>query len=356
VVNSKQLRYQALGKGIAVVVTMLLVLVGAISDAAADPDRMALLITGSETPRTRQVITSTIDGVARERGVVLAPQSFTAKDVSTITGCVTAAQPWTCIASVVRGKGIQQLAVVTLSESTSKDGSPMLVITEQLLVASLDMATGAQRFCVRCTDDVLAKSTSELTSGLFQEIAVHSGRTVVAISSTPRGARITFDGKSMGATDRSFNTFPGTHTVTLELDGYQRESRSISTTIDTTSEVTLTMRPVTPAGPLADPSAIGKSDQRPSSLGPKIVVGVGGLAIIAGGIGLAFNQKSESAPVGSPQREHYYDTTAPSIAFLVGGGVVSACGLLWWHHTNSKTVPTVAPAPGGAVVGLITTF
>jgi hypothetical protein len=232
----------------------------------------------------------------------------------------------------------------------------MLVITEQILVASLDAAIGAQRFCVRCTDDVLVKSTSELTHALFQEIAVRGGRTVVAINSTPRGARITFDGDSMGATDRSFNTFPGTHTIVLELDGYERETRSIDAALDKTSELSVTMRSVGAADNLTDPLPPATHPRRRTTLVPKLAMGVGALVAITGAVVLVLDQGSDTKPSGTEQRRYYYDTTAPGVVLLSGGAVVGIGGLLWWHFTKSTTAPTVTPVAGGAVIGLTKDF
>jgi len=331
-------------------------LIASTAPAAADSDRVALLVTASATPHARDVAASTIGAVTRERDFLLVTPTFTAKEVAAITECVTAPQAWTCVAPVVRGKGLQQVAVVSLVASTSKDGSPMLVITEQILVSNLDAAIGAQRFCVRCTDDVLVRSTSELTHALFQEIAVRGGRTVVAINSTPRGARITFDSVSMGATDRSFNTFPGTHAVVLDLDGYQRETRSIDAALDKTSELSVTMHPLRSADNPADPLTTQTRTQGRTTLAPKLAMGIGALAVVTGAIVLAFDQGAETKASGAEQRRYYYDTTAPGIVLIAGGAVVGIGGFLWWHFTKSTTAPTVAPVAGGAVIGITKDF
>jgi hypothetical protein len=350
------LRHAALVRTVSGLVLLGLILVGRVAPAAGDPDRIALVVAAAATPHARELASTAISAVTRQRGFVLVTPSFTAKEVAAISECVTAPQAWTCIAPIVRGKGLHQVAVVSLVTSTSKDGSPMLVITEQILVASLDAAIGSQRFCVRCTDDVLVKSTSELTHALYQEIAVRSGRTVVAISSTPRGARITFDGESMGATDRSFNTFPGTHTLVLELDGYLRETRSVDAALDKTSELSVTLRPVAPVDPRGDPLATPQPVEPRSLLGPKLAIGVGAAAIVTGVVVLALGQQSETQPIGREQRAYYYSTTAPGIALVAGGAIVGVGGYLWWRFTKSTTAPTVAPVAGGAVIGITKAF
>lgn len=218
-----------------------------ISHARSDPEKgsTALLISGNAAAHSREVATATIETIARDTKVPLTKVAFTPKEITTIRGCVTAPRAWNCVVPVVQNKGLQQLWVISLANDTSTDGSPMVVVTGQVLAAHMDAAVSDQRFCVRCTNDVLVNVTSELMHSLFQESETRAGRTVVRIKSTPRGARIVFDGRSMGATDRSFNTFRGKHTVALELDGYRRESCTIETTLDRTSELLVTMQPIT---------------------------------------------------------------------------------------------------------------
>jgi hypothetical protein len=339
---------------VAVIAVTLLGLVHAPAHASAN--KTALLVSGTATPHQRELAASTIEAIARDAGAPVAKASFSAKEATTIAGCVTAPQAWNCVASVIRGRGLEQVAIVSLVNDTSPDSSPMVIITEQIIVMNLDTAISAQRFCVRCTDDVLVNVTSELTRTMFQDIAVRSGRTVVTITSTPRGARLVFDGNSIGATDRSFSTFPGKHTVELELDGYRRESRAVEAALDKTSVLSVTMRPLN-APPEA--SADGHRDAQPAQatpLAPKLAVGAGALAVIAGVIVFALDEKSLTAPKGTEQRRQYYDTTVPGIALVVGGVIAGVGGYLGWRHTRSTVAPVVAPMPGGVTVGLTKVF
>jgi hypothetical protein len=266
---------------------------------------------------------------------------------------------------VIRDKEIRQLTVLSVANDTAADRGPMVVLTEQIIVADLDAAVSAQRFCVRCTDDVLSNMTGELTRSLLQEIEVRSGRTVVSIKSTPRGARITFDGNSMGATDRSFNTFPGTHTVVLELDGYTRESRTLEATLDRTSELSIIMRP-----PNLRLSAVAAAEHHDaercehdapgapttSSLAPKLTIALGATAVVAGAIAIAFNQHPTTAHPGTEQPPIYYDTMRPGVGLVIGGAVVGVGGYLWWRYTRSTVIPAVAPMLNGATVAVTRAF
>lgn len=323
--------------------------------ASAQTEKMALLVSGTATPHERELAGDTFEQVARNAGLAVAKSAFTAREASTINACVTAPQAWSCVSRTVGGKGLDHVAIVSLAPDTGPESSPMVVITAQVLVARLDAAVALQRFCVRCTDDVLAKTTTELARSVLQEIAVRSGRTVVTINSTPRGARIVFDGQPMGATDRSFNTFPGVHTVALELDGYRQETRTVQATLDRTSELSLVMRPVE-AAPTQDPRDSGDTKPAHSSLAPKLVIGVGALAIVAGGVALALNQSDIGAPFGTEQPQHYRDTVAPGVGLMIGGAAVCLGGYLWWHYTRPSVAPSVVPLPGGATVGIATSF
>lgn len=332
------------------------------SNASADTDRIALLVSGTAADHARELAATTIESIAHDTGHPLTSPTFTAKEAAAIKRCVTTPRAWSCVAPVVHDKELQQVVVVSLANDTGPDSSPMVVVTEQIIVARLDAAVAEQRFCVRCTDDVLVNVTSELTRSLFQQIEVRSGRIVVDIKSTPRGARILFDGNSMGATDRSFNTFPGKHKVVLELDGYQRESRTVEAALDKTSELSVTMRPITrPSssnerhdGERCEPYAPGSPPS--SSLAPKVAMAAGALAVVTGGVLLAFNESPHAELAGKEQPHFYRDTLTPGVSLMVGGVVAAASGYLWWRYTRSTLAPALALAPGGATVGITKAF
>jgi uncharacterized membrane protein YedE/YeeE len=85
-------------------------------------------------------------------------------------------------------------------------------------------------------------------------------------------------------------------------------------------------------------------------------MGVGALAIIAGGVALALNQSPIVAPFGTEQPQHYRDTVAPGIGLMIGGAAVGLGGYLWWRHTRAPVAPSVVPLPGGATVGIAASF
>lgn len=337
-------------------------LLTATSYASAGTDKTALLISGTAAAHARELAATAVEAVARDSGRLPTQPTFSAKDVAAIRECVTTPHAWRCVTPVIRDKELRQLAVVSLVNDTAPDHGPMIVVTEQVILADLDTAVAGQRFCIRCTDDVLINATTELTRSLFQEIEVRSGRTVVAVKSVPRGARITFDGNSMGATNRSFNTFPGRHTVVLDLDGYRRESRTIEAGLDRTSELVVTMRSPTAAVEERrdieerEPPLPARGASLTSRLAPQLAMGSGALAVVTGAVLIAFNEHPTDKPSGTVQPRFYYDTMPPGIGLLISGAVAGVGGYIWWRYTRSTVAPTVAATPGGTTVGITKAF
>lgn len=337
-------------------------LLTATSYASAGTDKTALLISGTAAVHARELAATAVEAVTRESGRLPTQPTFSAKDVAAIRECVTTPHAWRCVAPVIHDKELRQLAIVSLVNDIAPDHGPMIVVTEQVIRADLDVAVAGQRFCVRCTDDVLINMTTELTRTLFQEIEVRSGRTVIAVKSVPRGARITFDGNSMGATNRSFNTFPGRHTVVLDLDGYRRESRTIEASLDRTSELVVTMR--SPAAAVAErhdsearePSLLAPGAPPTSPLAPQLAMGAGALAVVAGAVLIALNEHPTDQPIGTVQPRYYYDTMPPGIGLVISGAVAGVGGYLWWRYTRSTVAPTVAATPGGGAIGITKAF
>jgi len=253
--------------------------------------------------------------------------------------------------SVLRGKKIQQLAVVSIDNQTNSDGSPMLVITEQIVAEDLVAPVGDKRYCDHCTDDVLEKLTSELTRDVFRELATRSSRTVVSIKSVPRGARITFDQKLVGATDTAFNTYPGTHSVSLELDGYQVENRSVDTVEGKTAEVNVALAQNTSAGD--GDGRIARSGDRLGTLPayvPWLFIGAGGAAVVTGTVLVLVDSKPSTDP-NSEHSKYYYSTKGPGIVTGIAGALSVGAGLYILHRQHvARSTLTAAPLPGGAAV------
>lgn len=333
---------------------------GGAARATADQARTTLLVSGTATLHARALATTTIEAIVRNTGASLVHETFTPGEEANLKACATVPQAGRCIAPTIRDKGLDQVALVSLIMGTGTDGSPMIVVTAQIIAAKLEAAAWAQRLCTHCTDTLLVEAVSGVTRAVLEEISVRGGRSTVTLQSTPRGARITLDGSPAGTTDRSIPTVPGAHMVVFELEGYQREVRTIDAVVDGTTALTVAMRP-TPGRidePLDRPAhhVSLRDPRRGSRLGTLLVAGIGGLALITGVVVLAFDEDPVTQPIGTEQPAWYRDTIEPGIGLLLCGAALGAGGLLWWQHARSTVAPTIAPAAGGAVIGITNKF
>jgi hypothetical protein len=311
-----------------------------------------MIVSGTAAPHAREVASTAVSaGAVDVPGNKIVASTLSAHDVANLTKCMTEGQPWACMNPVLRGKGIQRIAVVSIDNQTSSDGSPMIVITEQIVAADLVAPVGDKRYCDRCTDDVLGKLASELTRDLLREVATRSGRTVVSIKSVPRGARITFDQKLVGATDTSFNTYPGTHSLSLELDGYQAVNRSVDTVEGKTAEVNVALAQNVVAGD-RDRRRV-ESDDRPGRLPgylPWLLIGTGGAAVITGTVLVVVDSKPSTDPT-SEHSKYYYSTKEPGIVTGIAGALTVGAGLYILHRQRiARSALTATSLPGGAAV------
>jgi hypothetical protein len=327
-----------------------------LSASMAMADETALIVSGSAAPHAREVAsTAVLAGAAEVPGNKIVPSAFSARDVASLTKCMAEGQPWGCMNPVLRGKGIQQLAFVSIDNQTGSDGSPMIVITAQIVAGDLVAPVGDKRYCDHCTDDVLGKFTSELTRDVLREVATRSGRTVVSIKSVPRGARITFDQKLVGATDTSFNTYPGTHSLSLELDGYQVVNRSVDTAEGKTAEVNVALAKNTRASDHdrdRDRGTVGSGDRlgRLPGYVPWLFIGAGGAAVVTGTVLVLVDSKPSTDPT-SEHSKYYYSTKGPGIVTGIAGVLSAGAGLYILHRQHvARSTITASPLPGGAAV------
>ncbi|MGE0867271.1 MAG: PEGA domain-containing protein [Kofleriaceae bacterium] len=306
----------------------------ALATTTAHANTVGAIAVGPVPIGDRSAVANAAEEAAREAGWTLAAGDIPAKDATAVIGCRNEAQPWTCLPSTNPAKDAGRMLLVMIHEQQDEAGSPILVITAKVVAGEQGTAID-QRFCERCTEGALTTVVRELTKEVLKSSAVRSGRTVLSVKSTPAGAQVSLDGKPVGATDGSFNTYPGRHTITIEKAGYEAERREVETAEGATQEVSVTMRPVDEATPAA----------HGSRMVPAIVMGVGVAAIVAGGVLIAMDE--DPSKDGGPT---YRDSALPGVVAGVGGVVALGAGFYLWKRA-SRSTPTVALTNGGAAIG-----
>jgi hypothetical protein len=333
-------------------VLRLLIVIGVsaagIHSARADtqPINGVIVIGGNAEERDRAAVTAGMTSAARGAGWQLPAKPLTKKETAGLLRCLDPGEPWGCIPGTINAQGIHHALVVAAQKQQAEDGSPVVVLTAKLIVTKPQALVVRQRFCEHCTDDKLTQASSELAQQLVQELAVRIGRTVLDVKSTPTGARITLDGVAIGATDATFNTYPGSHVVIIEKPGYLSQTVPVEAQEGKTAEVSIVLQESSVSSP-----HITKQQPRPSRLVPLIVIGAGGAGVVTAGILVYLGQ--QDGP--DDKTIHRRATTLGVISGVAGLAAVGAGFYLLWKG-SSASAPTVSAVNGGAVVGWIRAF
>jgi hypothetical protein len=306
------------------------------SSARADG---AVMIAGKISPRERDIIVDSLALTATSMTWKLSAPPFSRGAIDASLACLKDPSPWACVAPGLRGN--DQLVIVQV-DSDRGIGAPTTVVTAHVLTAGTDGELLASRYCEVDNEDALRRAVADLSKQLLQEAAERTGRTKLAIHSKPDKAWILLDGKTVGATNTTRVTYPGTHTIMLRQVGYKTSVREIVAIDGKTLDLAFDMEP--------DPSSTRRSDSHdpapdhPPRLIPYLALGAGGAAILAGALLIAFDEDPD--PRG-PQRPYYYDTAKHGVASLAIGAAVAGAGVYLLLRPKPRSAATLTPLPGG---------
>ncbi len=350
-------------------------ILGMLGARVAAAESSALVFVGKADSRDATLVTQTATKLLEGAQWQFVDASFAPKEVKAMMHCLTTDARAFCVEAITKKKKVARVAIFSLETHRTAQGEDELVISGQLLVPGDDTFASEQRFCVHCTDDTIESNTRELTKKMIDQLGRDRGRTILAVTSEPSNAGVFVDNASVGITEIKTAIAPGPHTVRVELKGYNTEERSVTGVEGKTVVIALQLVKEGSQGavkPVKDPALTVQSspirtDATPvtapqhatkapvverASLMPKILIGVGGAAIVGGGAMIALNQDSRSVPANQEQPRYYHPTLYPGLV-LAGGGVI-AVGVgvyLLLHDKKSVTTPVATLVQGGAVVG-----
>lgn len=325
------------------IILLILVSVSVVHLRRAHAESGLLIIGGTAAEHERSTVGGAIESAVRGAGWSLPSKPFSKKDTERLLNCSDAKTPWTCVPPAVGAAGIQDVLVVSVEASQAENGAPMVVITGKLIVTNPQAFAVRRRFCEHCADDKLAEASQDLTHQLIQELAVRGGRTVVSFKSQPTSADITLDGAHVGATDATFNTFPGKHVATVQKPGFDSEVREFTVEEGKTAELLFMLHPSSTSVELHPVSRPWWS----ARWVPGTAIGAGAALVVFGGISVYRGQTFSGA---DSRYEYTHATTVGVITGLVGLGAVGTGLYLLWRGPNGSA-PSASIGPGGAVVG-----
>lgn len=306
------------------------------AEAAVAPEATdGVVIVGRDDDRDRGVVGAAAEAAVGAAGWRLAAEPVAGLDAGRLLTCEVVGEPGPCAPPALAARGIRRLLVVALDHRQADNGAPLTVLTARLIAIAPPALIVGQRFCEHCADDRLTAAMADLARQLTQDLAVRAGRTILDVASTPTGAQITVDGRPVGATDATFNTFPGPHRVVVERAGYRTEVRTIVAEEGKTAAIALRLIAARPA-----PAPGGSSRLIAGG-----VVATGLAAVIAGGVLLELGTRG-----GARDRYIYPGATPAGAALGLAGVAAVAAGVYfgWWRAPASS--PAGAPAPGGGVL------
>lgn len=340
--------------------------------AAAAPS--ALVVFGKAEARIQDIVYGVVDRVLRQAGWPLVP-ALAPNEAVIVRGCLGKDAPWPCVESMASKKGIERIVAVRVDLERSSDGSSQVVLTGRLVYSGSSTVLEQKRYCGACSDEDLAVYAEEISKLLMDERAVQAGTTKVGVTSVPMGAEVRIDGKVVGITNNVFSTFPGKHVVEIRARGYQAESRPVTAVDGKTVTTSVTLKPGDSSKPPVESppdvgggsvggGSVGEGDEVSGGggfrkWGPKVMVGAGALAVVAGAIVYSMDEDQTTYNPNDPNADKTYTDTAPIGVGVIAAGVVvaGAGGYLWWKwRPSASSAPTASLTSGGAIVGFAGSF
>jgi PEGA domain len=305
-----------------------------------------IAVGGDAEERDLEAIRAGLAAATHAAGWQLPSKPITKRELAGLLRCLDVGEPWECIPAPLTARGIRHALGVAAKKQQAENGSPVVVFTVSLIATSPRALLVRQRFCEHCSEDKLTQAATEVTQQLLEELAVRTGRTILAVKSMPSGARIVLDGASIGATDATFNTYPGLHTVILEKPGYLTQTVSVEAAEGKTAEVSVVLRESPPTAPTET-----LTSSPPTRWVPLALMGVGAASMGAAGALLYVGERD-----GSDDKKLRPRATTVGAVVGIAGAATLGVGLYLWLRGPRPSGPTASALPDGLAVGWIEAF
>jgi hypothetical protein len=242
-----------------------------------------------------------------------------------------------CARKVVEARASTSQVVITRLQVTSrKDGIRDVELTAYLFRKGAD-AVAERRFCEHCTEHDLRAATESLMSTLMSQRTEPTG--FIAITSTPTSARVLIDDNPVGITPLEYELTPGTHAVSLVLDGREVVTRSVAIRAGETASLDVPLAP--------DTSQPGRSSRKL----PAALIITGAAALATGIVMLAIDEDA------SPTAPYEIRNTGPTGAVIAGvGGAALAVGVVLWFRRGRTSHPVASLTGSGGAIGWMSRF
>jgi len=298
-------------------------------DAASAGD-VGVIVTGEGSMQPQ--LAAQIEGWLSQHGHKLVPSPLPPEAISLLVDCFLM-EDKKCARSIIEQKSTSTNIVYAHFETknNSSNGARDVTVTAYWFDKSHN-ATSLTKVCQRCTDQSLRTTADDLMKKLLGGGDVGH----VKFKSTPPGARITIDGQAVGVTPLDWDLPPGKHTVQMDKAGLQTQTGEL--VIVSNKTALFGMKLVAPGS--------DDQDDQPSSILPISLLGVGGAALVVGGVLIATN--------GPDPNQRYYRSPSPLGTGLAVGGVIAGgigAYLLWFRAPKADSTPVATFTSDTAYIG-----
>jgi PEGA domain len=321
----------------------LAVLVATARLAAAGPS-VGVVVTGD--PGLQNKVRAQVTSWIQQHGFAVAAKPLSADALKTLTNCFVI-EDMACARGVVEHQSTADYLVFVRADLVGGKRSKEANLVAYWFLKDRD-AVVDKRNCKPCASAVLAKTTTELVTAIYDETALAKARLKIA---DPPGLVVMLDGVNVGVTPLEQDVPPGKHDIALVRDDATLGTVSIETQAGDVTDVKVPIKsPAVVATTPAITAPTGPSEApSPSRIFPGLLIIAGIGAIATGAVFVYYGHKN------GPDDPLIYPDATKQGAIVAGlGGAVLITGLvLWWHGSAaaSQNGPTAALTPGGTIVG-----
>ncbi len=302
------------------------------ASTAARAEEVGVVVTGEATMQPQLV--AQIEGWLKKHGHQLVPAPLSPDAVNTLIDCFVIEDEG-CARRVIE-KRAKAKAVVYARVDIQPGGDLEKTVTVLAYWFEKGQpAVAERRFCERCNEPSLRKTTDELMIAL-DAVGHNDSKASLKLTTTPSGARIVIDGKPAGVTPFDQGIAPGPHEVTVELEGRDSETRFV------------TIKPGEPT--TLDVPLVAKASSKKWM--PLATMGAGVLLLVTGSVMFAIDQDK-----GPDQPPEIRNTAPAGVAIGVAGIAVATAGYFWYRSTTKhESAPVAAITHEGAYIGWLGRF
>jgi hypothetical protein len=334
--------------------------------AVAHADRTALVVGGQLGQQEGRAVRAVALVAVEAAGWTVVESDLTPAATSQILACVSddEGERARCVAGLFDGAKVERALVVRVANKAF-GRRRYRELSGWVLRRSGKALAFQQSFCDPCARAHLEQNTQSLIAGLVRTARTRARPSLLAVRSTPAGARIRLDDKVVGMSDMDFRVYPGRHIVRLEKDGFAAATREIIVDDGEHAEIEVALEPEPstkeptpttgprprPAPQKASASQVQVTKEPPpraaprSRLVPWLLVGAGGVALATGGLLLSIDQDvSQRDGLRNPDP---VDSGKVAIGLGAAGALTVAAGIYLLVRRSDDPAPAPVVSLGG---------